>query len=84
MNVYDGDELSIGKIIIIDTCRFHRKGEFCVTSDYSRIEVDLFYRKKKSMSFYKMVSRDSANSLDCKRSLRSRNSYYQRILPVYY
>ena len=41
--------------------------------DYSRIEVDLLYKKKISMNFYEMVSRDSANSLDREISLRNRN-----------
>ncbi|PHT40415.1 hypothetical protein CQW23_19269 [Capsicum baccatum] len=41
--------------------------------DYSRIEVDLLYKKKISMNFYEMVSRDSANCLDHGISLRNRN-----------
>lgn len=46
--------------------------------DYSRIEVDLLYKKKISMNFYEMVSRDSANCLDCGISLRNRNPCYQK------
>jgi len=48
--------------------------------DYSRIEVDLLYKKKISMNFYEMVSRDSTNCLDRGISLRNRNPCYQKIV----
>jgi hypothetical protein len=47
--------------------------------DYSRIEVDLLYKKKISMNFYEKVLRDSANCFDRGISLRNRNPCYQRI-----
>ena len=52
--------------------------------DYSRIEVDLLYKKKISMNFYEMVSRDSANCLDRGISLRNRNPCSQKISCDYF
>ena len=52
--------------------------------DYSRIEVDLLYKKKISMNFYEMVLRDSANCFDRGISLRNRNPCYQRISRDYF
>ncbi|KAK9167017.1 hypothetical protein Scep_002208 [Stephania cephalantha] len=77
-NKQDIEELSIRKIIIIDTGLFHIKGNLLLQwnrsdVDYSRIEVDLLYKKKISMNFYEMVSRNSANCLDRGISLRNRN-----------
>ena len=62
----------------------HKKGILCYNEtrsdvDDSRIEVDLLYKKKISMNFYEMVSRDSANFLDRGISLRKRNPCYQKI-----
>ena len=51
--------------------------------DYSRIEVDLLYKKKISMNFYEMVSRDSANCLDHGISLRNRVEIYKMALERY-
>ena len=87
-NEQDIEELSICKIIIMDTVP-QKKGIFCYNRtrsdlDHSRIEVDLLYKKKISMNFYEMVSRDSANCLDHGISLRNRNPCYQRISCDYF
>ena len=35
-------------------------------ADYSRIKVNLLYKKKISINFYEMISWDLVNCLDCR------------------